>query len=243
MLTGIVLTKNEAENIEACLASLAFCDQIVVIDDNSVDGTVKIAKKMGAEVLVHALDNNFASQHNWSLEQIKSPWVLFIDADERISPELAAEIKVAIEKIEFKGFFLPRVDYLWGKELKYGDLYGAKFLRLARRGAGIWRGKVHESWVIEGRTGKLKNPLLHYPHQNFVEFLQHINTYSTIKADEFFNQNKKTSVLEIIGGPIWRFFKAYILQLGFLDGTAGFVHAMTLAMYQFLVAGKLHLHE
>jgi len=235
------LTKNESKNIAACLGSLGFCDQIVVVDDNSTDDTVKIAKKHGAQILVHALDGDFASQRNWALEEIKSNWILFVDADEIVSQALAEEIRHAVDKIDFKGYYLSRIDIMWGKGLKYGDLWHAKVLRLARRGAGIWVGKVHEEWKIEGRIGNLKNDLEHRPHQNMVEFLQHINLYSTLRAQEFFEQRIKTNTLEIIFAPILKFKYLYFLKFGFLDGTTGFIHAMTMAFYTFMVKGKLYL--
>jgi glycosyltransferase involved in cell wall biosynthesis len=241
MLTGIVLAKNEAKNIEACLASLDFCDSLIVVDDNSTDDTVKIAKKMGATVYKHELGGDFAAQHNWILSQIKSTWVLFVDADEVITHPLSKEIKTAITKIEYKGFKIPRIDYLWGKKLTHGDLLNSKVLRLARRGAGEWEGSVHERWNINGKVGVLKNPINHRPHSSMVEFLQHINEYSTLKAKEFYKKGRKTNVLEIVFVPIIKFKILYFWKLGFLDGTAGFVHAMTMAFYTFLVRGKLYL--
>lgn len=241
MITAIVLAKNEEKNIATCLHALSFCDAVVVVDDFSTDNTAKIAKKMGATVFQHALNGDFAAQHNWVLSQIKSHWVLFVDADEYVSGALAREIKSAIEKIEYKGFYIRRVDKLWKKVLRHGDVGNAKVLRLARPGAGKWVGRVHEKWQIEGKVGELSNHLEHTPHPTLVEFLHHINDYSTIRAQEFFDAGRKTSLFEIVCGPVWRFFQAYILKLGFLDGTAGFIHAMVMALYMFLVAGKLYL--
>lgn len=241
MLTAIVLTYNEEKNIQKCLEPLSFCDHIFVVDSDSTDQTVKIAKKFGAKVLTHPLNSDWSAQRNWALAQIKSPWVLFVDADEIISKNLGQEIRVAIEKVDFKGYLIPRSDYMWKRKLRYGDVGGIKLLRLARRGAGFWQGKVHEKWIMEGHIGILKNSISHYPHQNMVEFLQHLNYYSTIRAQEFYDQGRKTNILEITVGPIWRFFQNYIIKLGFLDGTAGFIHAMSMAFYMFLVSGKLWL--
>jgi glycosyltransferase involved in cell wall biosynthesis len=241
MLTAIILTKNEQENIERCLASVKFCDSVVVVDDGSTDDTVKKAKKAGATILKHELKGDYGAARNWALEQVKSHWVLFVDADEVVSAALAGQIKAAVEKIEYRGFFLHRVDHLWGQELKHGDVGNVQLLRLGRRGMGHWEGRVHETWSIEGKVGTLTAPLEHYPHASVVEFLDHLNDYSTVKAEEFFKAGRQTNIFEITLGPIWRFFQAYILRFGFLDGTAGFVHAMLMAMYMFLVAGKLYL--
>ncbi len=241
MLTAVVLARNEAVNLPRCLAALQFCDQIVVIDDNSSDSTALVAKKAGATVLTHALKNDFASQRNWALENVKSPWVLFVDADEEVSPELAGEIKSAIKRVEYKGYYLPRQDFMWQQALKHGDVGGVELVRLGRRGAGKWVGAVHETWALEGKVGHLKAPLNHYPHPTLVNFLQNINRYSTIKAHEFYQTGRRTNLLELIFGPPYRFGLNYIFKLGFLDGTAGFVHAMTMAFNTFLTTGKLWL--
>lgn len=241
MITAIILTKNEAKNLPKCLESVKWCDQILVIDDGSTDKTVSVAQKAGAQVLEHPLNANYASQRNWALSKVKTTWVLFVDADEVVSDQLADEIKVAITKIEFKGYLISRIDHMWGKRLTHGDVGGVKLLRLARHGAGDWQGTVHETWQVEGRVGTLKNPINHFPHPTMVEFLNHINVYSTLKAKEFHESGKKINLIVIIFGPVWRFILNYFFKLGFLDGTAGFVHAMTMAFYTFLVAGKLWL--
>lgn len=241
MLTGVVLTKNEQENIKKCIDSLSFCDQVIVVDDESTDATVNIAKKAQAKVVSHSLNNDYSAQRNWAIEQVKSGWILFVDADEEVSPKLAAEITSQIEKIEYKGFLIPRVDLMWGRQLHHGDVGNVKIMRLARKGAGKWQGKVHETWGVEGRVGVLRNPLLHYPHPTMTAFLKRINLYSTIRAKELFKEEIKTNLVQISFFPLGKFLYLYILKLGFLDGTAGFVHSMTMAFYTFLTRGKLWL--
>ena len=172
MLTGIVLTHNEEENITRCLEALKFCDTLLVVDDNSTDKTVRLAKKSGATAVTHPLNGDYAAQRNWALSQAKTPWVLFVDADETVSVKLGEEIKSAIKKIEFKGFLIPRIDYMWGKKLTHGDVGKVRLLRLARRGAGEWHGAVHETWAIEGNVGTLPHPIFNYPHPTLVEFIQ-----------------------------------------------------------------------
>jgi len=240
MLTGIVLTYNEEKNITRCLETLKFCDTVLVVDSGSTDKTVSLAKKTGATVLKHAF-TDYSSQRNWAIDQAKTPWVLFIDADEIVSVKLREEIASAIGKVEYKGFKIPRVDYLWGKKLSYGDVGGVKLIRLARRGAGEWHKVVHEEWKINGSIGVLKNPLSHYPHPNMVEFLQHINGYSTLRAQELYDAGRRTNLFQIIFFPTGKFLDLYCLRLGLLDGTPGFIHAMTMAFYSFLVRGKLWL--
>ena len=247
MLTGVVLTHNEQDGLDRCLDALKFCDEILVVDDNSTDKTLEITKKYKARVVQHALNGDFSAQRNFALSQIKSGlpagrqgWILFVDADEVVTPELAAEIQNAIQKSGFVGYFLPREDILWGKHMHYGDTK-ASLLRLARRGAGEWHGKVHETWQVTGRTAALRHPLLHYPHPTVTAFLRHINFYSTLRAAELKSTGYKTNIFEIIFYPIGKFLYLGIWKLGFADGNQGFVSAMMMAFYSFLVRGKLYL--
>ncbi|MEK7504493.1 MAG: glycosyltransferase family 2 protein [Patescibacteria group bacterium] len=240
MLTGVVLAKNEENNISKCLDSLKFCDEILLVDDNSTDNTVKMAQKIGATVIRSRM-HDFSSQRNFAISQVKSGWILFVDADEVVTQELALSIQELVKKNEANGYLIHRVDYIWDHMFKFGDLGNVWLLRLARRGAGDWQGEVHETWQIDGRVEKLKGDLNHYPHQSVVEFLKHINDYSTLKAQEFYEQKRGTNIFEIVLGPVWRFVYLFICRLGFLDGIPGFIHAMLMAFYMFLVAGKLYL--
>lgn len=242
MLTAVVLTKNEEKNVERSILSLKFCDEIVIVDDESTDNTVKIAQNLGAKILSHKMEN-YGAQRNWILDQIRSTWVLFVDADEVVSKELAGGIQQALIKNPANGYLIHRVDHIWNHKFRHGDVGNVWLLRLARRGAGNWKGEVHETWEIDGRISKLAGDLNHYPHPTVVEFLKHINNYSTLKATEFHKSGRRTNILEIIFAPIWKFKYLYIFKLGFLDGTAGFVHAMMMSFYVFLTAGKLFMYD
>lgn len=242
MLTGVILTHNEEASLTRCLDALKFCDEILVIDDNSTDKTLEIAKKHQARVVQHSLNGDFSAQRNFAISQVKSGWILFVDADEIVTPELASEIQPSIQKSGNVSYFLPREDILWGKHKHYGDTK-TSLLRLARRGAGEWTGRVHETWQVSGATSTLKNPLLHYPHQTLTEFLRHISFYSTLRARELKSQGYKTNILEIILYPIFKFLYLWVWKLGFADGNQGFVSAMMMAFYSFLVRGKLYLSK
>lgn len=244
MISAVVLTKNEEKNIVDCLETLTWCDEILVIDDNSQDRTVEIAQKMGASVFAHPLTNDFSTQRNFGLEQAKNNWVLFVDADERISPELAREIKYKISNIKNKdinGFYIKRKDVIWGKELKHGETGNIKLLRLARKDAGEWEGVVHEKWKIKGKTASLNNSLFHYPHQTITEFLQEINFYTTLRAKELYQKEVKVHWFDIILYPKAKFFYNYFIKAGFLDGLQGFIVAILMSFHSFLVRGKLWL--
>lgn len=245
MLSAVVLTKNEEENIIDCLESLSFCDEIIVVDDNSEDRTVDLAKRNGAKVFVHSLDGDFSLSRNFGLGKARGEWVLFIDADERISSPLKREISYVIlsngRGSKTKGYFLKRKDVMWGRSLTHGETGNIRLLRLARRDVGKWEGKVHEVWKIKGKIQELSHPIIHYPHQNIALFLQKINFYSDLRAHELFAMGKKASFLSIILYPKGKFFVNYFVKLGFLDGTFGLVHAMLMSLHSFLVRGKLWL--
>lgn len=240
-LSAIVLAHNSQEVISRCLESLAFCDEVIVIDDNSTDRTSHIATNAGARVIVHSLNNNFASQRNFGLSQAKSNWVLFIDADEIITPQLAQNIKSSIGQNSITGFYLRRSDVMWDKRLGYGDLRNVWLLRLGLKNSGTWVGQVHEVWRVAGATGKIEGELIHYPHHSISEFLTSLNWYSSLRAEELHQLQVGRSLVQVVFYPIFKFIYLWIFKLGFLDGTPGFIHAMLMGFYSFLVRGKLYL--
>ncbi|MCL4385595.1 MAG: glycosyltransferase family 2 protein [Cyanobacteria bacterium] len=244
-ISAIILTKNEEKNIVDCLESLSFCNEKLVIDDNSEDNTVDLAKKNGAAVYARFLNNDFSEQRNFGLFKAKSEWALFIDADERVSENLKKEIEYLTSAVDLpkqlNGYFIKRQDFMWGKELRHGETGNIKLLRLARREAGKWNGRVHEEWIVKGKIGMLKNPILHYPHQSIKEFLSEINYYTDIRADELYNRGIKSSWFSVIFYPKIKFIQNYFIRLGILDGTGGFVFAILMSFHSFLVRGKLWL--
>lgn len=243
MISVIVLTKNEEKNIEACLDSVAWCDEKIVIDDHSSDKTVDLAKKKGAKVFSRLMENDFADQRNYGLEKATGDWILFIDADERVSSALWYEIMAhTSESIEeYAGFYIKRQDTMWGKVLKYGETGKITLLRLAKKGSGKWEGTVHERWNIRGKTAVLKNSLDHFPHQTVAEFLYEINFYTDLRAEELFKKKIKSNWFAIVAYPKAKFIQNYIFRAGFLDGLEGFVFAFIMSLHSFLVRGKLWL--
>lgn len=239
----VILTKNEEKNLEECLNPLKWCDEVIVVDDNSTDKTVEIAKKNGAEVFTRALNGDFAAQRNFGLEKAKGEWVFFVDADERVSPTLRAEITKAIGENDsiYNGFYFKREDKIWGKALKFGETMNVRLLRLAKKGIGAWEKPVHEVWNIKGQIGIFQSPLLHYPHQTVSEFLEEINFYSTLRAEELYKAGKKSNLLEILFYAKAKFFQNYFLRRGFLDGMDGFTVALIMSFHSFLVRSKLYL--
>ena len=241
MLTAVVLTKNESFIVSRCLASLKFADRLLVIDDNSTDDTVAIAKKYKARVLPHPIKGDFSAARNFALSRIRSGWVLFIDADEVVSAPLAAEITAAVQTSAHSAYFLTRQDILWGKTLLYGDTGRHRIIRLGWSGSGKFTGAVHETWHISGSVGLLRSPLYHYPHPDLASFLRHLNLYSTLRANELFTSHHPARLWPIILFPPGKFFHLYLLKFGFLDGVVGLIHALVMSFYTFLVRGKLYL--
>lgn len=241
MISAIILTKNEEKNIEECLKTLGWAEEILVIDDNSEDRTVEIAKKYKARVITHPLNDNFSAQRNFALEKAKGEWVFFIDADERVSPTLRTEILNAIKNNDFNGFIIKREDKIWGQVIKHGENAKVKLIRLGKRDKGKWEKPVHEEWRIKEPIGKLQTPLSHLPHQSIKEFVSEINYYSTLRAKELFAEGRKAQLISILAYPLGKFFKDYLLLFGFLDKMPGFTIALLMSFYSFLVRSKLYL--
>lgn len=240
MLSTVVLTKNEEHNIKECLKSVAWCDEMIVIDDYSEDKTVDVAKSLGARVFKRKLNGDFATQRNFGLEKAAGEWVLFIDADERMTPKLKDEINSKVQIQKHCGFYIKRTDVLWGKTLTHGET-NTKLLRLARKGSGKWRRKVHEVWEVAGVIREFKNPILHYPHQTINEFLGDTNNYSTLHAQENMKEGKRSSIFKILFYPKLKFLQNWILKGGFLDSGPGFIVALMMSFHSFLAWSKLWL--
>ncbi len=242
MISAAILTKNEEGSIEACIKGLLWCDEVLVIDDNSTDKTVVKAKALGARVIEHTLDNDFAKQRNFALDEVKGDWVLFVDADERVSESLTFEINSSIHQkdVDFiQGFSMRRIDTMWGKQLLHGENGNVRLVRLARKNAGKWVRHVHETWKVKGKIVEFKNPLFHYPHQTVAEFLEEINYYTTIRAQELYKKGVKVHVWDIIFYPKAKFIMNFFFKRGFLDGIPGLVVAMLMSFHSYLVRGKL----
>ncbi len=246
-LSCIILTKNEEKNIDRALKSVSFCDEVLVIDDFSEDKTLQLAERYGAKIFKRNLNNNFSRQRNFALEKSRGKWVLFIDADEEVTPELAGEIKKIInKKSEFSSYYIKRRDYWWGRQLKYGEIKNVNsrgLIRLMQKKYGKWVHSVHEVFQTSEASGRLNAYLNHYPHQNLTEFLHDINFYSTVKAKELLKKGKHIGILEILTYPFGKFVSNYFIRLGFLDGPAGFAYAFLMSFHSFLVRAKLYQYR
>lgn len=242
-LSAIILTKNEEKNIKDSLVSLRFCDEIIVIDDYSSDKTTEIAKSLGAKIYKRELNADFSKQRNFGLAKASGDWVLFLDPDERISKDLSEEILDKSKNKNINGYFFKRYDYLWGKNIKHGEIGTLRILRLAERSAGRWVRSVHEFWQINGKISTLKNPILHYPHQSLSEFISRINFFSDLHAKANFKERKRSNLVRIIFWPIAKFIYGFFFKFGFMDGEVGFVVAIVMSMHSFLAWSKLWVYQ
>lgn len=246
-ISAVLIVKNEEKNIVDCLESIRFCHEIVVVDDYSVDRTLEILEQLSKEdlrikIYKRKLNNDFSAQRKFGVEQTSNDWVLFVDADERISVDLATEIKENVTpNTKYGGFLIPRIDFMWKTELKHGETGNIKLLRLFDKKRGNLKGKVHEVWETKNKVGILQNPIHHFPHPTISTFLKEINFYSDIRAKELYEKGIKASLLSILLYTKGKFILNFFLKRGFLDGTAGLVHAILMSFHSFMVRGKLWL--
>lgn len=224
----IVITKNEAHNIESCLQSLDFADEIVLLDSGSTDATVDKAKSLGATVHLNDDWQGFGVQKNRALGLATGHWVLSIDADERVSSELGAEIVAAIRSPKFDVYRLPRLSSYCGQYMRHSGWYPDLTARLFKRGmAQFSNDLVHEKLLTSRPLGQLGGYLLHQSFTSFEAVLDKANRYSTAGAQIAFAQGKKASLWKALAHGLWAFFRTYILRLGFLDGRMGLVLAIS----------------
>ena len=244
MLSAVILTKNEERHIIDCIESLSFCSEIIVVDDFSEDRTLDVVKNTfpNVKIFKRKLDFNFAQQRNFGLSKATNDWVLFIDVDERVPKPLAEEIiEVTKSPSENVAYKIRRVDVLWGKQLQYGETGNTYLIRLGKKDAGKWIGKVHEIWHVKGNVGELEKAIIHYPHPTVAEFLKEINFYTTLRAQELYDKKVKTKWWEIILYPKGKFLVNFFLKRGFMDGIPGLLLALIMSFHSFLVRAKLWL--
>lgn len=239
-LSIIVLTHNDEVRIVDCLENLGFAEELIVVDDNSNDRTVDLVRNYTNQIYVRGLDKNFSNQRNFALNKAHGEWVLFVDSDEIITDKLKKEILECIKIGSVNGYFIKRIDYIWGEKILHGEAGEVVLLRLAKKNSGKWHGKVHETWNVKGSTGRLKNPLFHVPHQNVSEFLADIDNYSSLRAEELKEKGSTVSAMQIIAYPFAKFIQNYIFKLGYQDGIPGFIYAVLMSFHSFLVRAKLY---
>lgn len=235
-LSVVILTKNEEKNIQSCLESCKWADEVVVVDSGSIDRTIEIAKKMGASVYSQKW-LGYGKQKNFAVSKATHDWVFSLDADERISEELKEEILTTLENPTKTAYRVPRKNIILGKFLKHGGNYPDYQTRLFnRKQAKFDDAPVHEHVITKGSIGTLKNPLIHINVVNLEERFSTINERTMLEVDK---QKHTFNYLNFLMRPLLRFIYHYFVKLGFLEGTHGLYYSYERAMYEFQRQAKL----
>lgn len=225
-LSVIIPTKNEERNIEECILLVKdLADEIIVVDSYSTDRTVEIANNCGAKVIQRVFDYP-ASQKNWAIPQASNEWILLLDADERVTTELKAEIQTILAQKEeaHSAYWIYRINHFMGKRIRYSGWQNDKVIRFFHRDKNRYNNKcVHEEIIDTGNLGVLKNRLLHNTYMSYDEFVEKLNRYATWQANDYDGRTGKLSMYHFILKPFYRFFKQFILQQGFRDGIVGVI--------------------
>lgn len=242
-LSGVIITFNEERNIEKCLKSLLpVVDEIIVVDSYSTDNTKAICIKYNVKFIEQKF-LGYVKQKNFALSQATHDYIVSLDGDEALSKTLQKSILDLKSNWVFNGYYCNRFNNFCGQWIKYSDWYPNKKLRVFNRQKAEWTGhKIHETIKLKdsnNKTGHLKGDILHYTYQTYSEFNLKTEEFSTISAKAYYDLNKKATIWKIILNPIWAFFKAYFLRLGFLDGLNGFIICIQTANITFLKYTKL----
>lgn len=225
-LSVVIITKNEEKCIGDAIKSALFADEVLILDSGSTDQTCKIAQELGTKVM-HQDWIGFGPQKNKAIELASNDWVFVLDSDERITSELQEEILNLMISPENHGYFVPRLNNFWGKNIKTCGLYPDYSIRLFdRRKAKFNDVAVHESVQLKTNIGYLKNHMLHLAYSSIDEFIEKQNRYSTL-------HHKKRNIIKAIFNPYWTFFKLFFVKKGFMDGWDGFVISRLYAQYTF----------
>ncbi len=240
-LSAVLITKNEEKNLEACLRSLSFCSEIIVVDSESTDRTLEIARRFTPNVYSRPW-TNFSEQRNYAASLATNRWIFSVDADERVSSDLATEItqKIGQPPHGLSAFAVPRKTYHLGKWIAHGGWYPNYVVRLFDRTQGRWEGgELHEYWSTTGRLGYVTHPIDHFSFENLADQVSRNNRYSSLGAVVLKKKGQPFSLARLAGKTISKFIETYILKKGFLDGLPGFIIAVSAAYSVFLKWSKL----
>jgi glycosyltransferase involved in cell wall biosynthesis len=227
-LSVVIITLNEADNIRECLESVRWADEIIVLDSGSTDDTLKICREYTDKIHVNADWQGFGTQKNRALAHATGDWVLSLDADERVTGNLRAEIQAALrEPGKVNAFEIPRLSVFCGREIHHGDWWPDYVVRLFRRSAARFSDDiVHERLLFEGQSGRLENPLSHLAYHSLGQLLEKLNRYTSAGARAMHQKGRRGGLGRGLAHGLWSFLRAYLLRRGFLDGREGFILAL-----------------
>ena len=240
-LTAVILTKNEEKTIQKIVANAQKCaGEVLIVDSGSTDKTVEFAELAGAQVVYRAWDNDFSAQRNFALQHVKTPWVLYLDADEFLDDTLIDSIKAALVKNEDKQYSMLRRIHAFGFEYKHGIFKPDEVIRMFKTDSVHWENKVHERPVCSMSKECLKGFIEHYTYENWQDWWEKAGRYTSIWAEDAYDQGKKTNISSPFFHAMYGFFRAYIIELGFLDGWSGLYSSAFHACYILLKYCKLY---
>ena len=232
-LSACIITYNEADRIDDCVRSVGFCDEVIVVDSHSTDATREQAAARGARVIERDWPG-YRSQKQFAVEAAHHDWVLCLDADERVSDELRAEIEGWRQCGfgDFAGWSVPRITDYFGRFLRHGNAYPDRLVRLFDRRRGGWVGReIHENTRVQGRLGRLHGHLEHYAYRSLTDHLSRMQRYADLMGQALYESGKRCGLAKVLLNPLWRFVRGYLLRLGFLDGWRGLVFALVESSY------------
>jgi glycosyltransferase involved in cell wall biosynthesis len=235
-----VLTFNNRRTIERCLQSLEWAEELVVVDSFSTDGTYEVCQRYTDKTCQRKFAGH-RDQYQYAVDLTTNEWIMFVDADEEVSPELAEEIREEMKGGAggTDGFFVYRRTYYLGRWIRYGGWYPDGEIRLCRKQKGKWEGGLHAKIVVNGEVKSLKSQYLHYTYRNISDQIQTIDKYSQIAAEDMVREGERFSLFKLLFHPPFRFFKEYILKAGFRDGFPGLVIIASTMYYVFIKYAKL----
>jgi glycosyltransferase involved in cell wall biosynthesis len=241
LLTAIVTTFNEEVNIRECLESLAFVDEILLVDSFSTDGTLAIVRGFARVKVVQREYFGSAAQKNWAMDQVTTPWLLIVDADERIPAALSGEILRMLERGPAADhYFIRRENVFLDRTIRHSGWSTDKVVRLIRRGTARYPNRrVHADLAVDGPTPTLLSPMSHHTCRSLEQYLEKLHRYATWGAADAYRQGRRAGTAEILFRPAWRFVRMYVLQAGFLDGLHGLVLCALQAWGVFLKWSKV----
>ena len=241
--SAVIITLDAATALAACLQSVAFADEVLVVDCGSTDATLALARQSGARVL-HQDWLGYGAQKQFAISQAKNDWVLCLDADERVSMPLRGAIEAALIAPQAHGFEMPRCNRFMGRWLRHGEGYPDWSLRLFRRSHGRWSDDaVHEKVILDGMPARLRGDLLHESAETLALYLDKQDRYTTLQAQAMRRRGQRASIAQMLMSPVLRFIKFYLLRLGFLDGVAGLTHILIGCRNSYTKYAKLRGYE
>jgi len=240
-LSVIIVTYNEEENITACLESVDFADEIIVVDSFSIDSTKELAEKKGAGVI--QTEVRYPEQKkNMGIDAARNEWILVLDADERVTPELKQEVTGILNSPGSEAYSIRRKNYFMGKHIRYCGWGRDRVVRLFKKGYAKYPDKrVHGALELKGRPGVLKNVIEHYSYRNFEDYFIKVNRYTRWSAKD--SEGKKVKAPKLFINPFFRFIKMYFLNLGFLDGVAGFILCVAASFSVFIKYARIYFNS